>query len=212
MRILFVAPEFSGDNAINAIPEMRAISAKHTVYSLVGKDVTVRELFEVADRWKFNIIHYASHMSERGIEMSDGEILDPADCALVARTAKASVVVFGGCDSGVLASYVINFGVDYAVYANRDLTTNEFWKFTLAFYNAFPNGHADNVLGSYLAASNKDGTIGWTMNPEIAVEAIRIYSLQKQVQAIKSIKSWQIIALLLLGTISIIMSLVAIVR
>jgi len=212
MRILFVAPEFEGNSAINAVPEMRAISAKHTVYSLVGKNVTVNELLEIVDRWKFDVIHFTSHMSERGVEMSNGELLEPADCALAARTAKASVVVFSGCDSGLPANYVVNYGPEYSIFATRKLTSNEFWKFALAFYNAFPNGHADNVLDAYLDASNKDGSIGWTMNPEIAAEAVRLAGLQKQMPPPSTLKKWQIVAFLLLLALSMVLSFVAIAR
>jgi len=211
MRILLVAPELEGEKTIDAIPEMRAISAKHTVYSLVGKDVTVGKLFDTVDRYKFDIIHFASRMSDRGVEMSNSELLEPADCAQAARLAKATAVVFGGCDSNSIASYVINYGVEYAFFSNMQVTDLEVGKFALSFYNAFTNDNATDMLGAYIDASNKDGVMGWTMTPEIAAAAIRLAGLQKEHQ-VGPLAHWQVNVVLIVGLISMVLSVIALMR
>lgn len=212
MRILFVAPVFEGEMAIDSIPEMRAISAKHSVYSLIGTDVTVSKVFEVVNLYHYDAIHFSSHMSERGVEMSNKELLEPADVAQLARMAKARVVVLGGCNSNFIASAIIHMGVEFAFFSNREATTSEIWKFTLTFYNAFTNGHSNDVLGAYIAANREDGVIGWTMNPELAAEMIRLAGMHQQSLLKNPIRSWQILVVLILGAISLILSFVAIMR
>lgn len=212
MRILFVAPNQEGVRVLDVIPEARAISAKHSVYQLEGKDVTVEKLYSTVDRWKFDAIHFAATMGERGVEMSKDELLTPEDCANVARIAKARICVFSGCNSNAIASYVVNHGAEIAIFSNCELEDADAWKFSLTFYNALENGHSNDLLGAYVVADNGDGLFGWTMNPRLASDALRIAGLSMSRINSRPMAKWQMILVVLLGLLSILLSLVALVR
>ncbi len=205
MRILIVAPEVEGSPLLESTPEVRAIQTRHSVYLLQGRDVTVAKLFDTVDRSKFDAIHFAAKLSDRGIEMARDELLEPDDCAQVARTAHARIVVFSVCESSMLASYIVNHGVEFSFYSNYKLDDVSAWKFTLTFYNALENGHANDIVGAYLVADNGDGLFGWTMNPRLAAETLKAVGLTKPKSG-WPVANWQVILVILLAILSLTMS------
>lgn len=176
MRILLIAPERPG---ITNDPELRDIADKHTVLPYTGT-VTTRELYQVCQQNRFDIIHIIDH-NEPGtdrdnssvIPLSGGDKLTGLDIVNMAKAAgtwsndpdegRAAGLFLNTCNSSFYATYATRRGIPWAVYTTLDIYDKAAWKAPWAFYNALHEMEdADGVdlYRAYLSIGDS-GLYGW---------------------------------------------------
>lgn len=94
MNVLLIAPDFGLPGAYD---ELRAISAALRPVVLAG-NVTRRDVLEALRGHDWDVLWFATHGSEVGIELSDG-IVSVSDLTAVVRTSGARLVVLNTCSS-----------------------------------------------------------------------------------------------------------------
>jgi hypothetical protein len=148
MRILLIAPDVVP--ALDTIPEIRTITALHQVTVMNGKP-TQRELYEVAQRGGYDVIHFGSHKDTYTAE----------DILNIARVAGVQLVFLNACYTGKIASSLVSHGIPYAISTNVELEDMNAWKFPLAFYEYIARQERQreviNYPAAYGQADNGDG-------------------------------------------------------
>lgn len=161
VRVLLVAPDQPG---LDAIPEIRQISKK-THATILNGPVRRMDVFDYATRG-YDIIHFATHGNEQGIELSDG-FLTMSDIAAVARLARAVLVFFNSCNTGKPASFSVNHGVTWAIYSNVAIADNDAWQYVYTLYDALRGVEPHNVAEALSIADDGDGDYGFNVSPAL---------------------------------------------
>lgn len=161
MRILIVAPDMVG---VDAIPEVRRIQSWHDCATLYGT-VTAEDIFRLCQEKEFDVLHFASHGGPNGIELSSGVVLTPEDIAQALRLHETKGVFLNACNTGKIASYVVRHGGVWAISSEIDLPDAEAWKLASAFYSHQRYGTSKDFVGAYLLADSGDGEYSLAVNP-----------------------------------------------
>jgi hypothetical protein len=161
IRILLVCPDVEG---VNAIPEVRRISAWHDCSTLYGV-VTVEDIYRLCQEKAFDVIHFATHGGPDGVLLSNGVVMSAEDIALCLRLRETKGVFLNACRTGKIAAYVVRHGATWAISSEIDLPDDQAWKLASAFYSHQRNGNAKNFVGAYILADSGDGEYNLTVNP-----------------------------------------------
>lgn len=135
MRILLIAPDQPG---INAIPEIRVITAAHTTHVLNGP-VTIKDIYAAVSANEYDIIHFAGHI--RGdygeldeLQLSNGEYMDLDSATRMAKLGKAKLVLFNICLASRFATFMIRNGVPCVVFTTVEIEDYTAWELPCTFY------------------------------------------------------------------------------
>ena len=153
MKILIVAPDLVGVDAIN---EVRRIQQWHDVATLYGT-VTPDDIYRACQEKAFDVIHFATHGGPDGVALSGGMILSAEDVAQFLRLRETRGVFFSACQTGRLASYCVRHGATWAISSEIALSDSDAWKLAAAFYSHQRNGHAKDFVGAFRLADDGDG-------------------------------------------------------
>ena len=164
MRVLLIVPTVQP--AIDTVPEIRTITALHQV-TVINGSVTIRELYQVAQRGNYEIIHFGTH----------GSTYTAEDILSIARVGGAHLVFLNACHTGRIASYLVAHGIPYAISTNVELSDTEAWKMPLAFYEYLVRQeHHGEVVSHPLAYGQADSGDG---DYSLSVSIERISTLAK---------------------------------
>lgn len=161
MRILVVAPDMVGVDAIN---EVRRIQQWHDVATLYGT-VTADDIYRTIQEKAFDVIHFATHGGAEGVQLSGGALLDAETIAQFVRLRESSGVFFSACATGRLAAYCVRHGARWAISSEVELLDAVAWKLAAAFYSHQRNGHTKDFVGAYLLADSGDGDYALHVSP-----------------------------------------------
>ena len=153
MKIMIVAPDLVGVEAIN---EVRRVQQWHDVVTLYGT-VTADDIYRAVQEKAFDVLHFATHGGPEGVLLSDGVTLPAEDIAQFLRLRETPGVFFSACQTGRLAAYCVRHGARWAISSEIDLADADAWKLAAAFYSHQRNGHAKDFVGAYLLADSGDG-------------------------------------------------------
>ena len=170
MRVLVVAPDQPG---INAIPEVRRIQSIHDCALLYGV-VTAEDVFRACQEKAFDVLHFAAHGGPEGVGLSNGGMLTAEDIAQMLRLRETSGVFFNSCNTGRLAAYCARHGTQWAISSEIELLDAEAWKMAAAFYSHQRNGHSKNFVGAWLLADSGDGDYSLHISPEYVQDLQRV--------------------------------------
>lgn len=166
MRVLLVVPGFDG---INSFPEIDLITSMHRVRLLQG-EVDKQRLFNDVRENQYSVVHFASHSSPAGVELSDG-IVTPEEVSQIIRLSSASLVFFNSCDSGRLADYAVRHGVKYAIHTNTELDDALAWQMPLAFYRFLKDQEASalpvDYTEAFMFADTGEGIYGLSVSHDV---------------------------------------------
>jgi len=167
LRILLIAPDQPG---INSDPEVRDITAMHTVNVIAG-NVSARDLYNVCQYNEFDVIHIIDHNEEGSdrsvvskIPLSNGDSLDAQDVVELAQACEARGVFLNTCNSSFYAAYAVRRGIGFAIFTTLNIADSSAWKAPLVFYSALQQQEKAASLDFYQAyLSLPDGGVyGWT--------------------------------------------------
>lgn len=161
MRILIIAPNVSG---VDAIDEVRQLQSWHDVAILHGT-VTVTDVYRALQEKVYDSIYFASHGGPQGILLSNNVIMSGEDIAQAARQREVRGLFFAACQTGRLAAYAVRHGIVWAISSEVDLPDETAWKLAAAFYGHQRNGHAKDFVGAYLLADGGDGEYALHISP-----------------------------------------------
>lgn len=161
MRILIIAPNVSGIEAIN---EVRLIQSWHDVALLHGT-VTVSDVYRALQEKTYDSVYFASHGGPQGILLSNNTIMTAEDIAQACRQKEVNGVFFSACQTGRVASYCVRHGITWAISSEVELPDEQAWKLAAAFYGQQRNGHAKDFVGAYLVADSGDGEYALHISP-----------------------------------------------
>ena len=161
MKILIVAPDLVGVDAIN---EVRRIQQWHDVATLYGT-VTPDDIYRACQEKAFDAIHFATHGGPDGVALSGGMILSAEDVAQFLRLRETAGVFFSACRTGRLASYAVRHGATWSISSEVDLSDADAWKLAAAFYAHQRNGHSKDFVGAYTLADGGDGDYALHISP-----------------------------------------------
>ena len=161
MKILIVAPDMVGVDAIN---EVRRIQQWHDVATLYGT-VTPDDIYRACQEKAFDVIHFATHGGPDGVALSGGMILSAEDVAQFLRLRETRGVFFSACQTGRLASYCVRHGATWAISSEIALSDSDAWKLAAAFYAHQRNGHSKDFVGAYTLADGGDGDYALHISP-----------------------------------------------
>lgn len=161
MRILIVAPNVSG---IDAIAEVRRIQALHDVAVLHGT-VTVDDVYRALSEKVYDSVYFATHGGPQGILLSNNVIMTAEDIAQAARQKEVRGLFFAACQTGRLASYCVRHGVTWAISSEVDLPDDTAWKLAATFYGHQRNGHSQDFIGAYILSDSGDGEYALHISP-----------------------------------------------
>lgn len=170
-RVLLVAPD---QPDLVALPEIRLLGALDGIQlSVLNGHVTARDVYDAARRGA-HIIHFATHSSDRIVQLSGAsQILGPEDVAQVAKAARAELVFFNSCRSGLLSAYAVRHGVDYAIHGNVELQDDEAWKLPLLFYEVVNEqiraARLVDYADAFLQSDTGEGYYGLGISPEVTI-------------------------------------------
>ena len=162
MKILIVAPDMVGVDAIN---EVRRIQQWHDVATLYGT-VTPDDIYRACQEKAFDVIHFATHGGPDGVALSGGMILSAEDVAQFLRLRETRGVFFSACQTGRLASYCVRHGATWAISSEIALSDSDAWKLAAAFYAHQRNGHSKDFVGAYTLADGGDGEYALHVSPD----------------------------------------------
>lgn len=183
MRVLLIVPTVQP--AIDTVPEIRSITSLHQV-TVVNGDVSIRELYQIAQRGNFDVIHYGTH----------GSTYTAEDILSIARVASASLVFLNACNTGRVASYLVAHGISYAISTNVELADMEAWKVPLSFYEYLARQeHAGETLNFPIAYSRADSGDG---DYSLSVSVERITTMAKLTRRIEELEMKVNVAIALL--------------
>lgn len=183
MRVLLIVPTVQP--AIDTVPEIRSITSLHQV-TVVNGDVSIRELYQIAQRGNFDVIHFGTH----------GGTYQAEDILSLARVASASLVFLNACSTGRVASYLVAHGISYAISTNVELADMQAWKVPLSFYEYLARQeHAGEVLNYPVAYSQADSGDG---DYSLSVSVERITTMAKLTRRIEELETKVNIAIALL--------------
>ena len=161
MRILIIAPNVSGIEAIN---EVRLIQSWHDVAILHGT-VTVSDVYRTLQEKIYDSVYFASHGGPEGILLSNNVVMSAEDIAQAARQREVRGLFFAACNTGRLASYCVRHGITWAISSEVELPDETAWKLAAAFYGHQRNGHAKDFVGAYVLADSGDGEYALHISP-----------------------------------------------
>ena len=161
MKILIIAPDLVG---VDAITEVRRIQQWHDVGTLYGT-VTVDDIYRAVQEKAFDVLHFATHGDPDGVQLSGGVLLDVETIAQFLRLRETRGVFFSSCETGRLASYAVNHGATWAISSEVDLSDADAWKLAAAFYSHQRNGNAKNFVGAWRLSDSGDGDYSLVVAP-----------------------------------------------
>ncbi len=173
IKILLVAPDLVGVDAIN---EARRIQQYHDVVTLYGT-VTVDDVYRAVQEKSFDVLHFATHGGPDGVQLSGGVVLDAETIAQFLRLRESAGLFLSSCDTGKIASYAVQHGAVWAISSEVPLPDADAWKLPAAFYGALRNGHSRDIVGAFILADGGDGKYGLRWNPLYIQELQRAAAL-----------------------------------
>lgn len=187
---MLIAPEERP--AIDTVPEIRTLTSLHQVTVLHGI-INSRELYNVAQRGNFDIIHIASHLDS----------IEREDLLHVARVSNTTLVFLNMCTGGALASFLVARGVPYAISANTELEDVDAWKVPLTFYEFVARQEKEREVvdfpAAYARADSGDGEYSLSVSVDrittLAFVTKRLQQLEYKVNI--SLGLWFIMGLML---------------
>jgi hypothetical protein len=164
LRVLLVAPDtqlkLENKTEIAQITNLERVRVR-----VLPGYVSARSLYEAAQDERYDVVHFAVHSSIDYISLN-GDKLNASDLRQVCNSARANTVFFNSCNSGKLASALIQRGVEHAISCNIELADSDAWKMPLLFYEALDTQLIDtgvyNVPQAFFAAVPGDGTYNLT--------------------------------------------------
>jgi hypothetical protein len=170
MKILLVAPSVS----LNTIPEIRSITSQHNATVLNGP-VTAEDVYDAVNDQEYDIIHFATHQEGSNemldkIMLSNGDSLDLASLARVAKISKCKLVILSLCQGSRIAIYLINQKIPNVLFATVDIPDKKAWELMSAFYVELKRYKVNNRIINYQDIfkniDNGDGTYGLLVSME----------------------------------------------
>ena len=161
IKILLVAPDLVGVDAIN---EARRIQQYHDVVTLYGT-VTVDDVYRAVQEKSFDVLHFATHGGPDGVQLSGGVVLDAETIAQFLRLRESAGLFLSSCDTGKIAAYAVQHGAVWAISSEVPLPDAEAWKLAAAFYSHQRNGHAKDFVGAFRLADSGDGEYSLMVSP-----------------------------------------------
>ena len=161
IKILLVAPDLVGVDAIN---EARRIQQYHDVVTLYGT-VTVDDVYRAVQEKSFDVLHFATHGGPDGVQLSGGVVLDAETIAQFLRLRESAGLFLSSCDTGKIASYAVQHGAVWAISSEVPLPDADAWKLAAAFYSHQRNGHAKDFVGAFRLADSGDGEYSLMVSP-----------------------------------------------
>lgn len=170
MKILIIAPDMAGVDAIN---EVRRVQQWHDVATLYG-NVTAEDIYRAVQEKAFDVIHFATHGGPDGVQLSGGAMLTAEDIAQFLRLRESTGVYFSACQTGRLGSYCVRHGARWAISSEIDLSDADAWKLAAAFYSHQRNGNSRDFVGAFVLADDGDGDYALHINPTWVQDLQRI--------------------------------------
>lgn len=204
MRVII----FAGGDEFESGLEIQGIAEKHSVYPVPVTRITAQGIYDVVANHRCDIVHWALHSGSEGIQLPDGTIFGADDIARVAKTAGARVVVFNSCESARLATIVAFKGVEFVFYGTGKPDNADALHFAAAFYCALPPKLENplQVLESYAEyAYDGDGAFSYVLCPRFVAKLMHSNWMLM-------LAGWQWWMILLLGIVSAILSIMALLR
>lgn len=158
MRVLIVAPSNAG---LASTVEIDSIAPAHDT-DIVSDNVTQVRLMQRVARQKYDIVHFLTHGSAAGVQLSDG-IMAPEDIARLAKHTRARLIFLNACSSTRPGQYLVDVGIPAVIAHNRDVPDNEAIQVAAYFYNELATNGGD-MKSAYGVASPHDGTLSWLSN------------------------------------------------
>ena len=175
MRALIIATTVDD---ISAFPEMHDITNLFQATIKAGKNLTVRELYKLCERYQFDIIHYIGHTFSNKREnyqpLSQGEQLTAQDWRNLVSMCDASLIFFSSCDTAYLANTLIRDFSGAIVYTTIEINDRSAWKTPLLFYERLAEGPLTmrNIERAFYSTTPTDGTYALVMDGERLREEI----------------------------------------
>lgn len=131
LRVLLIAPDVAN---LDASPEIKSITNLNWVQAhVLTRHISAREVYDAVDDGRYDVIHFATH-STSDIMALNGDRLSPQDIGQIAKLGQAKLVFFNSCESGKFASYLVQRGIEFAVFANIKIEDSQAWKVPYLFY------------------------------------------------------------------------------
>lgn len=165
LQILLIAPD--NPDFLN-YPEIRSLTSLHRVHVLSGP-VTSGDVLEAARRGA-DLIHFATHGNDEGIQLTSGEMISVDAIAQVIRLAGAKSAFFNACESGRLANYAVNHGTDFAIYHVGVLHDPDAWRMAIVFYETLADQVAQaeiDIPEAFAYADPGTGYYGLAVAPDL---------------------------------------------
>ena len=200
MQILLIAPD--NPDFLN-YPEIRSLTSLHRVHVLSGP-VTSGDVLEAARRGA-DLIHFATHGSNDGIQLTNGEMVSVDAIAQIIRLAGAKAAVFNACESGRLANYAVNHGCDYAIYHVGLLHDPDAWRMAVVFYEELSDqvaaGEAD-IPEAFAQADPGNGFYGLAVSSDLLRRRNRIAKRMDIIEQRYKVQAYAIIGLSAVATVN----------
>lgn len=177
LRVLLVAPAIANiDNAT----EIRSITSLTSLrVSVLSGHVLRRTVYDAVQEDTYDIIHFAVHSNQDYLSLN-GDKLPPSDIGQIARLAHAKLVFFNSCNSGRLASHLVQRDIEFAIFANIELPDRDAWTMPLAFYEFLDrqirNDRTYSIPKAFNDAITGDGNYGITSS----YDRVGMLSVQRQ--------------------------------
>jgi hypothetical protein len=192
VNILLIAPNMQ---SINAIPEIRTITALHKTHVLNG-NVSVQDIYAAVSNNEYDVLHFATHIhgdTARLDEMllSNDETLDLNSATRFARLANARLVMFNICLASRFATYMVRNRIPCVVYTTVAIEDRSAWELPCAFYEQVKRseklGGTVDFKSIFDSVDDGDGTYGILYSADFYVSLIQM-AMSPMWEALEQIK------------------------
>lgn len=165
-KVLLILP----DTGLETDHEFEWITRTYHTETLRGI-VTPATVFDHITGRKFDIIHFGSHGSSNGIELSNGTLLSMFDVERIARQVGAQLVYLNSCSSARLAQFAVDQGVPAVIASTGEIQDVQAWSIATGFYQALLD--AGDFYTAFEKAKPRDGTLSFYSDGQVISKQIR---------------------------------------
>lgn len=163
LKVLLVAPTVE---RLDSSPEIKALTALQRIrVAVLTGYVSAQNVYEAVDRNNYDIVYFAVHSDSEHIALN-GTRLSSESIGQIAKLAGASVIFFNSCNSGKHASFLVQRGVQWAIFLNIELRDEQAWRMPLLFFDLLNKQIMDSnsysIPKAFFDAIPGDGTYGIT--------------------------------------------------
>lgn len=163
-----------GTTELQSFPELQDISRRHTVIPFLAESGEDLRAWHNAMRQNhYDVLHFAAHVEDdaRGwptiLRLGEASI-EMEDLVSMARLSGARLLFFNGCDSAMIANYVVRNGLPASIYTTAPLSDREAWKYPLMYYETVGRQEDDAAIIDFRKAFEetveRNGFYGWASN------------------------------------------------